>query len=416
SFQFLPDGSGLPGLTSINFTNMGYHFHLSERIQSESPKRILSLDGGGIRGALALGYLAKIEDILREKHGNPRLRLCEYFDLIGGTSTGAIIAGALARGYQVRDIQKKYEDMGRVIFARKKSFLISLISKERFREKVLERVLRSPDLFDNLPLGSNALQTCVAIFTKRVDTNSLCILTNNPNFQHFERQRHVPLWRAIKASAVPPTVFRAVDIEGLSDPDEACAKGAFTDGAIGIAGNPALWLLIMSQLEAYGFNWKPGEDNLLLVSVGSGKDSFEYDPEAVLRWKPLNWAGAIVDMFLHDSKEFCEMILQLLSQTKTPRHFDGILGDVTNRLHPGQPLLTYLRYNFPLTKPAIAALGNRFADITLNELTSLRCKTNGHNAARLFEIGWAAAEAEVRPEHFPDVFDCERAVQRELAF
>ena len=57
-----------------------------------TPKRILSLDGGGIRGALTLGYLKKLETLLREKEGNKNLLLCDYFDLIGGTSTGSIIA------------------------------------------------------------------------------------------------------------------------------------------------------------------------------------------------------------------------------------------------------------------------------------------------------------------------------------
>ena len=55
-------------------------------------KRILSLDGGGIRGALTLGYLEKMEKVIQQKENNPNLKLCEYFDLIGGTSTGAIDA------------------------------------------------------------------------------------------------------------------------------------------------------------------------------------------------------------------------------------------------------------------------------------------------------------------------------------
>ena len=64
---------------------------------SVTPKRILSLDGGGIRGVITLQFLEKIETILRKRHGdNPDFRLCHYFDLIGGTSTGAIIAAGLA--------------------------------------------------------------------------------------------------------------------------------------------------------------------------------------------------------------------------------------------------------------------------------------------------------------------------------
>jgi hypothetical protein len=53
--------------------------HILSRIQSPGPKRILALDGGGIRGAVTIGFLKKIERILRERHGNPALVLSDYF-------------------------------------------------------------------------------------------------------------------------------------------------------------------------------------------------------------------------------------------------------------------------------------------------------------------------------------------------
>src|SRR5258705_7936211 len=82
-----------------------------------SPKRILALDGGGLRGILTLSYLAEIESALRERHGGSKdFRLSHYFDLIAGTSTGSIIAAALARGMAVADIIKKYNDLGQRVF------------------------------------------------------------------------------------------------------------------------------------------------------------------------------------------------------------------------------------------------------------------------------------------------------------
>ena len=65
-------------------------------MKNENQKKILSLDGGGIRGALTLGFLEHIEKLLQLKENNPKLKLCDYFDLIGGTSTGAIIAAGLS--------------------------------------------------------------------------------------------------------------------------------------------------------------------------------------------------------------------------------------------------------------------------------------------------------------------------------
>src|ERR1700675_2275655 len=82
-------------------------------------KRILALDGGGVRGALSIAFLERLEKILTEIEGRP-VRLCDWFDLIGGTSTGAIIAAALALGYRVADIRTFYEQLAPKIF--KKSF------------------------------------------------------------------------------------------------------------------------------------------------------------------------------------------------------------------------------------------------------------------------------------------------------
>jgi len=90
--------------------------HILSRIQSPGPKRILALDGGGIRGAVTIGFLKKIEHILRERHGNPSLVLSDYFDLVGGTSTGAIIATLLALGKPTEEIEGLYRTLGPKIF------------------------------------------------------------------------------------------------------------------------------------------------------------------------------------------------------------------------------------------------------------------------------------------------------------
>ena len=79
------------------------------------PKRILAIDGGGVRGVVALAYLERLEALLSDAAGKP-VRLCDAFDLIGGTSTGAIIATALALGHTARDIRDFYLSMGPRVF------------------------------------------------------------------------------------------------------------------------------------------------------------------------------------------------------------------------------------------------------------------------------------------------------------
>src|ERR1041384_690063 len=84
-----------------------------------TPKRILTLDGGGLRGILTLAILEEIERVLRERHGGGEsFRLCHYFDLVAGTSTGAIIAGTIALGWSVGQIRQKYLELGTRVFER----------------------------------------------------------------------------------------------------------------------------------------------------------------------------------------------------------------------------------------------------------------------------------------------------------
>ena len=76
------------------------------------PKRILALDGGGVRGVVALAFLKEIERTLAAQAGRP-VRLCDHFDLIGGTSTGAIIAAGLALGHSVDELIDFYQNSRR---------------------------------------------------------------------------------------------------------------------------------------------------------------------------------------------------------------------------------------------------------------------------------------------------------------
>ena len=55
--------------------------------------RVLSIDGGGIRGIIPAKIMIKIEELLQEYSQNPNTRISDYFDLIAGTSTGSILAG-----------------------------------------------------------------------------------------------------------------------------------------------------------------------------------------------------------------------------------------------------------------------------------------------------------------------------------
>jgi predicted acylesterase/phospholipase RssA len=75
---------------------------LRDRIDRKGQKKLLAIDGGGIRGVLSLEVLQKIESLLKEQSGNPQFVLADYFDYIAGTSTGGIIAAGLSIGMPVQ--------------------------------------------------------------------------------------------------------------------------------------------------------------------------------------------------------------------------------------------------------------------------------------------------------------------------
>src|SRR5271167_4731374 len=91
---------------------------LLTRIERPGVKKLLAIDGGGIRGVLALEILQKIEDLLKAKSGRDNFCLADYFDYIAGTSTGGIIAAGLSIGMSIADILTFYQDAGAQMFVK----------------------------------------------------------------------------------------------------------------------------------------------------------------------------------------------------------------------------------------------------------------------------------------------------------
>ena len=86
------------------------------KLAKPGPRKLLALDGGGIRGLITIEILAKIESIVREQSGKPSLVLADYFDYVAGTSTGAVIGTLLSLGKPVDEIRRIYLDCGKMMF------------------------------------------------------------------------------------------------------------------------------------------------------------------------------------------------------------------------------------------------------------------------------------------------------------
>src|SRR5215831_12780770 len=88
-----------------------------DKLDKAGPRKLLALDGGGIRGVITLEILAEIERQLQKKLGRGEdFVLADYFDYIAGTSTGAIIAACLSLGMRVEEVARFYKDSGPAMF------------------------------------------------------------------------------------------------------------------------------------------------------------------------------------------------------------------------------------------------------------------------------------------------------------
>ena len=204
---------------------------LRERLTSNGPKRILALDGGGIRGALTLGYLEKIEQILADRHKDiipkDKFRLHHYFDLIGGTSTGAIIAAALATGLKAAEIKEKYKKLGVEVFQKRKlfGFLPNPFNVFSYSYHAGPLIKHLEAIFGDSVLGDNKNKTGLCIVAKRLDKFSTWPVTNNPNALYFSDNRFT-LKEIVRASAAAPTYFKPE----ILTVDRKGQKGSFVDG------------------------------------------------------------------------------------------------------------------------------------------------------------------------------------------
>jgi predicted acylesterase/phospholipase RssA len=375
-----------------------------QHFNETGPKRILALDGGGLRGILTLGIVKQIEEELRTRHGNdPSFRLCHYFDLIAGTSTGAIIAATLAIGWSVDEITRKYFELGARVFQR--SFLRQGLLRAKYNEERLIEELK--DVYGaDTTLGGEKVLTGLLVMVKRLDSGSPWPVSNNPNGKFFHSRPggtigngDYKLWQAVRASTAAPDYFNPERIAIVQLPNHPPISGDFVDGGVSPFNNPALQALMYATIGGYQINWKTGKDDILLVSVGTGTA----DPSVRRSEVAAAQAFRALLSLMDDCAALQEMLLQWMSQSPTARVIDGEVDSLEGDLLGGSPLLSYLRYNVDLAPKSLADLFGHDA-ITI-PAANLSAMDAPENMQLLHKIGVAAGKSRVTGAHFPAAFD-----------
>lgn len=317
---------------------------------SVGPKRILSLSGGGVRGLVTLGALETLEKFLIQQTGSEDVRLCDHFDLIAGTSTGSIIATALALGWRVPDIQALYDELCPVLFRpnNRLGFFRPKFDAEPLTRLLDEKLSNTKG--DLIRLGSSELKTGLLICAKRMDTDSAWLLTNNPRSKHYNTpegqtwlpNRLYPLASIVRASAAAPSFLEPVKItieEGQGHYENV--EGVFVDGAIGGHNCPAFAAFQVATLPAYGFHWKTGADNLSILSIGTGQYRVRYSTKGYMELRTVNQSVSALMGLINESQRNTLLTMQALSMPSKPWIINSEVGGLSNEMITDVPLFNF---------------------------------------------------------------------------
>ncbi len=363
-----------------------------ERIQTTGPKKILALDGGGIRGMIAIEVLGAVESLLREKlKKGPDFVLADYFDFVAGTSTGAIIAACVSLGMRVETIRGFYINSGRDMFD--KAFVLKRFRYKYEDEKLAEKM---QGIFGkDTTLGSEKLRTVLMMVMRNATTDSPWPLSNNPLAKYNDSKRadcnlNLPLWQLVRASTAAPVYF----------PPEVVQVGkhefVFVDGGITTYNNPAFQAFLMATLEPYNMNWPVSENKLLVVSIGTGispKANENLDPSDMnLIYNAASIPSALMFAALNEQDLLCRVFGKCLAGDPLDRE----VGDLMGVAGPvGQKLFTYLRYNAELTPEGLNAL-----DLPDIEPKNVQKLDSIDYIPDLQRIGKAIGSMKIKEEHF----------------
>lgn len=373
---------------------------MSERdvhLLSDGPKRILSLDGGGVRGAISLQFLQQMEDQLSERAGR-RVLLHEHFDLIGGTSTGAIIAGGLALGMSATEVRDLYNRLAPKVFRRSRLRILGLQAK--FSIKELQNELNN--VFGDMTFDSNRFKIGFCVIAKRMDTGSPWIIANNPKAPYWNDppeksyigNRNYPVAKVIRASTAAPHYFDPEPMDVLSNGDQ----GLFVDGGVSPYNNPSMPLFLQVALPQYGLNWALGAENLTIVSVGTGGYRQLMTPKEATGMTAAGLALKALTGLMFDTESQTIGLMQALGTTPTPWKINSEVGDMQGMRLPGGPLFRYVRYDIRLEADWIEQNLGRRADVAT--IAQLRLMDDPKNMRIAQEFAALAAATQVKVEHF----------------
>jgi hypothetical protein len=396
------------------------------------PKRVMALDGGGVRGAITVAFLERIEALLSAHHG-AEIRLGNYFHLIGGTSTGAIIAGALALGFRAHQVKELYTRLAPLAFKRQRWSVPILQAKFDVRglRGEIEKIV------GDVELQSDRLITGLCVVSKRIDTGSPWIIANNPAAPFWEDgadwdgNKYYKLANLVRASTAAPHYFDPelipINRRKAELPQAAAAPmqipflarfaqtllerigwrsravpdttdyGLFIDGGVTPHNNPSFALMQMVSLKPFNLCWTPDPDHLSVVSIGTGtfRPRLNYQDLGFARFPQL--ALHALMSLMTDAEMLILAQMQWLGECPQPWPINSEIGTLTGDGPPGGKLFRFLRYDVRLEGDWLKnELGLAIAQ---KDIERYRCMDDPGIVHDIYGIAKTAAERQIKLEH-----------------
>ena len=235
-------------------------------------KKILSIDGGGIKGTFVASFLSQVEASLGK-------RTSDYFDLIVGTSTGGIIALGIGLGFTAAELLSFYDSYGPSIFKKRSMFSgLKQLFTSKYDIQPLRNALESK--FGQRMLGES--RNRLVIPSMNVDTGEVHVY-KTAHHERFKTDYHESAVTVGLATVAAPTYFPE-HLVGSGTP--LIDGGAWANNPMGVATTEALGVL----------KW-PAED-VHMVSIGCTAEPFDIQRQKNKAGGIFFWSSRVVRVFM----------------------------------------------------------------------------------------------------------------------
>ena len=293
--------------------------------------RILSIDGGGIRGIIPGQILVALEKKLQQLDNNPKGKIADYFDMIAGTSTGGILAciylspekaGSKKPRFSAKEAVDLYLERGDEIFD------ISFWHKIKSAGGVMDEKYAADELEDALNDYMGELKLSELI--KPCLVSSYDIKRRKAHFftQHdATTNAHNYLVKEVaRATSAAPTYFEVAKVKSLSN-----ITYPLIDGGV-FVNNPTLCAYAEARkLKFDQFRQKPTAKNMLIFSLGTGTTNKPYYYNKAKDWGMVEWIKPIIDIMMSGVAETVDYQLkQIYEAVGTPKQYLRISPELGN--------------------------------------------------------------------------------------